>query len=113
MNEMFERINNRCIELGTLPGVVCNKLGIRRGLMTDLKNNPGRYLSAENVLKLARELRVSCDYLISGEDSHFDATSDDRKLLDAYSRATDAEKENVRFILRAYLSKPEEKEAAK
>lgn len=99
---MYDRILRCCAEKGLTPGAVCNAIGVRRGMITELKTGRTKELAASNVYKFAKYLNVSCDYLITGHDFNFDMDSEERTLINCWKRATDDERENVAFILRNY-----------
>lgn len=110
---MYERIELRCKELGIRPGTVCDRIGIRRAFMTEIKTGRTKNLSCEKVALIARELNVSCDWLITGEDFHPSITAFERSLISAWNQASDSERENVAFLLRNYgLAMPVAEETA-
>lgn len=106
---MYDRIVSKLAERNDSPGHMCNALGIRRALISDLKSGKNVALSAANIALVARYLHCTCDYLILGEEPYASLPLDEIALLNAWRSATEAEKENVAFILRernfAYISK--------
>lgn len=100
MSSMYERIVNRCKELGITPGGLCNSLGVRRGTMSELKSGRTQNLSAEKLSLFAKALNVSCDYLITGEEAQVSFSEDEMKLISSWRRASEEERENIAFILR-------------
>ena len=97
---MYDRIISKLAERDDSPGHMCNVLGIRRALISDLKSGKNMNLSAKNVAIIADYLRVTCDYLILGKEPYASLPLDEIALLDAWRSASDKEKENVAFILR-------------
>ena len=68
MNTLGERLKARRQMLGLTQEDLAKKADISKGFLSEVENN-SRNLSAENLMKLARELRVSLDYLMKGEGS--------------------------------------------
>lgn len=108
---MYDRIVLKLRERGISAGAMCNQLGIRRAMMTELKTGATKNLSAEKIAIIAGFLHCSCDYLILGSEPHSDLTLQEQTLLSAWRLASDKERENVAFILRdhgfAFSSTPE------
>lgn len=68
MNTLGDRLKARRQILGLTQEDLAKKAAISKGFLSEVENN-SRNLSAENLLKLARELGVSLDYLMKGEGS--------------------------------------------
>ena len=102
MSTVYDRICAVCTLRGTTPGAVCDKLGMRRAILSDLKSGKTKSLGSDKIAMIARHLRVSCDYLITGEEFFMDCSFDEQQLLNAWRTCTHAERENVAFILRDY-----------
>lgn len=105
MSSTYDRILAACKLRGTTPGAVCDALGLRRALLSELKSGKIKVLGSDKVAMLAQYLRVSCDYLLTGSESHksiADCTYDEEQLLIAWRSCTHSERENVAFILRDY-----------
>lgn len=100
MDTMFDRIYKRLEEMGKKPSNMCDELGIRRAAMSELKNGHTKNLGAERIAQIASYLRVTCDWLITGEDRKPEYTPVERDLVSAWRLASDEERENVAFILR-------------
>ena len=110
MNSVYDRIYAVCVMRGTTPGAVCDKLGMRRAIISDLKSGKTKSLGSDKIAMIANHLRVSCDYLITGEEFRMDYSFDEQQLLHAWRTCTQAERENVAFILRGYgVTLPENK----
>ena len=109
MLTMYDRILYACREKGFTPGYMCDTLGIRRSMITELKNGRTKNLSCEKVAVLSEFLGVSCDYLITGSDHGSEFSQQERDLIHAYRLAPLAEQENIRFMLRNYMPVPADK----
>ena len=97
---MYDRIMLMLNRRNETPGHMCSALGVRRGMISDLKSGKNASLSASNVAMIADYLHVTCDYLIRGKDPFASLPLDEISLLNAWRVASDEEKENVAFILR-------------
>ena len=101
--ELYDRIARRCREIGYTPARVCELIGTRKSVMTDLKNGRINTIQASLLWKFARFLRVSCDYLISGVDYNAPIFShEETELVRCWRECTDEERENIAFSLRSY-----------
>lgn len=67
--EMYKRLIEVAKEKNTSIWKVLDKLGISRGIMSSLKAGRSKSISQSNLEKIARELGVSINYLIYGEES--------------------------------------------
>ena len=77
MGNLYENIQSLCQSQGIRPGRLCDELGIRRGLMPDLKMGRKKGVSAQTAQKIAAYFGVSVGYLLGEEGS--DAVSADQK----------------------------------
>jgi len=68
--DLYERIARRCRELDITPTYVCEQIGTRKSVITDLKKERINTIQSSLLWEFARFLRVSCDWLISGVDYH-------------------------------------------
>lgn len=103
MSTMYDRIVRACKERGVTPGYVCDELGMRRGLISDLKSGKTTILSVPKVAVLAEFLNVSTDYIINGKEMNDNLTQVERDLLYAFRTAPLSDKQNVMFMLRNYM----------
>ncbi len=103
MSTMYDRIIRACQARGVTPGYVCDELGMRRGLISDLKSGKSSILTVPKVAVLAEFLGVSTDYIIFGKEMNGNMTQEERDLLFAYRAASPSEQENVKFMLRNYM----------
>lgn len=97
---MYDRIMKVLNDRGETPGHMCNKLGVRRAMMSELRSKPDSALSARMTAAVADYLHVTCDYLICGRELDIGLTPVQTALVKAWDKASDTERENVAFILR-------------
>ena len=113
---LYERIVQRCNELDYTPSYVCEKIGTRKSVITDLKKGRINTIQASLLWEFARFLRVSCDWLVSG--SEFDSpvyTYEETELIRCWRACSAQERENIAFSLRGYgmpMPKPIQEESA-
>lgn len=107
---IYERIMDCCRRAGQVPAHVCDEAGVPRSVLSMMKQRQDdASITTKNLLRLAKTLNVSCDYLLTGEDFGFDYSYEEQRLVEAYRKATDDERENVCFVLRKYgMSLPQE-----
>ena len=87
MCKMYEIIEALCQSQGIRPGKLCTELGIRRSILSDLKNGRTKQLSAENLGKIAAYFCVSTDYLLGNtETKNAPTESGARTITDAELR---------------------------
>jgi transcriptional regulator with XRE-family HTH domain len=67
MNSLGERIRLLRKELKLTQEELCATIGISKGFLSDVENGK-RNISSANLLDIAKALRVSCDYLLVGEE---------------------------------------------
>jgi transcriptional regulator with XRE-family HTH domain len=82
MNELYERIENMCVDMGINITQMCKNAGVPRGNLTDLKKGRQTGLSAVNLNKIANYFNVSTNYLLTGgqkEKAAIDVVDDDLK----------------------------------
>jgi len=65
MNTLGERLRQGRQKLNLTQEELASRAGISKGFLSEVENN-ARNLSAENLMKLARELGVTLDYLMKG-----------------------------------------------
>ena len=99
---MYDRIMYKLVQRNDTAGHMCNSLGIRRALISDLKAGKNASLSAGNIALIANYLHVTCDYLILGKEPYASLPLDEIALLQAWRLASETERENVAFILRSH-----------
>ena len=88
---------------GTRISAVCDELGLRRALLSDLKNGKTKTIGPYYISAFAKLFHVTMDYLCMGDRDDFELLSqDERALLQAWRECNDDERENVAFILRNY-----------
>ena len=109
MTTMYDRIIFACKEKDCTPGFMCDSLGIRRGLISDLKSGKTSILSVPKIAALASFLNVSTDYLILGKEMNDNLSKEERDLIHAFRTAPLSDRENVKFMLRNYMPVPEDK----
>ena len=103
MSTMYDRILYACAEKGVTPGFVCDELGMRRGLISDLKSGKSSVLTVPKIILLAEYLGVSTDYLILGKEMNENLSQEERELLFAFRTAPHEDRETVMFMLRNYM----------
>ena len=113
---LYERIVSRCNELNYTPTYVCEQIGTRKSVISDLKNGRINTIQASLLWEFARFLRVSCDWLISGVDYNAPVFShEETELVRCWRACSAEERENIAFSLRAYgmpMPKPTQQESA-
>lgn len=68
--ETYEIITSLCNSRGITVGKMCNDLGLRQALLSDLKSGRARSLSSGNLLLIANYFNVSVDYLLGVKHVH-------------------------------------------
>jgi transcriptional regulator with XRE-family HTH domain len=66
LKSLGDRIKSCRQALGLTQEELARRADISKGFLSEVENN-SRNLSADNLMKLARELKVSLDYLMKGE----------------------------------------------
>ena len=69
MGRLYETIQQLCNSRNIRPGRLCAELGLSRGLMTDLKMDRKKSVSAETAQKIATFFGVSVAYLLGQANS--------------------------------------------
>lgn len=99
MGNLYEIIMELCQRDGIRPGTLCNRLGLSRGLMTDLKMGRKKSLSAETAQKIAGYFGVSVGYLLGqGEPDILDEV--DVAFYGEFKELSEEQKETVRDMVR-------------
>lgn len=68
MSQMYILIKILCKNQGISIAEMCRRVGIRQGLISDLKNGHSQSLKAENLHKLANYFGVPMEYFLYGPD---------------------------------------------
>ena len=68
MANLYDTIQELCLQAGIRPGRLCDELGLSRGLMTDLKMGRKKGVNAETAQKIASYFGVSVGFLLGQED---------------------------------------------
>ena len=104
MGNLYDRISELCEKNGVKGAFVCGKLGISKGLFSDLKAGRRTGVSAVTAQKLASYFGVSVGYLLGEEEQKEKPTVQDdglseekRKLL---NRIKDLPEEQIELLLR-------------
>lgn len=106
MESMYDRIVKTCKVRGLTPSGLCVKVGTRKAIMSDLKSGRTNTIRTDTLVNFARELGVSTDYLLTGEE--LTLTSEESVLLRCWRLASDTDRQNVAFVLREYgMTMPE------
>jgi len=100
IGEIYNRIVACCRERDILPSHLCDRLGVPRSILTELKKRAS--LTTDRLETFAKGLNVSCDYLISGREFTYGLSEEEKNLLDAYHKATAEERETICFMLRKH-----------
>lgn len=112
MEGLYERIVLLCRKKGITPSFMCDQLHIRKAVISDFKAGRTKSMHTDTIASFAEYLGTSCDYLLLGRE--FRMTDEENALLNAWRHASDAEKQNVAFILRDHgmvMPAPSEEEA--
>lgn len=83
MSTLYDRVIWACNKRGVTPSLMCDKIGIRRAFVSELKTREEGVVSYGKIAAMAHFLHVSTDFLIFGEDRD-NLTVDERDVLDAY-----------------------------
>lgn len=83
MGNMYEKIQQLCVQKGIKPGRVCADTGLSRGMMTDLKMGRTKELSAKNAKIIADYFGVSVGFLMGEENEKAPTNAGERKMSDA------------------------------
>lgn len=62
-NPLYAEIVKLCDAKGVRVSTMCNAVGIRQGLLSDLKHGRTEFLSAQNIWRIAQYFGVSTDIL--------------------------------------------------
>ena len=100
--EIYDRLDMLARDRGTRVSAVCDELNLRRALLSDLKNGKTQTIGSNYISDFANYFHVTMDYVYNGDRTDLVLTTDETTLLSAWRSATDDERENVAFILRAY-----------
>lgn len=100
MANLYETIEKLCAERNIRPGRLCDKLGLSRGLMTDLKMGRKKSVNAETARKIADFLGVSVGLLL-GQESPRDVLEEvDVAFYGDFKELDEQEKNAVRDMVR-------------
>lgn len=72
MYTLYERLKNECEKHGETLYGMCRKLGISKGVMTNLKSGISKSLSVSTLNKFADALGVSINYLANGTNDEIE-----------------------------------------
>jgi len=100
METMYDRIVMMCKVRGMTPSGMCNRLGIRKAIMSDLKSGRINSIHTDTLVMFAGALGVTTDYLLLGKETSL--TEKESNLLSAWRQASQEEKDIIAFILRKY-----------
>lgn len=114
MSSLYETIQQLCQQKGIRPGRLCDDLGLSRGVITDLKMNRKKGVSAQTAQKIAAYFHVSVGYLLGQED----APTAKQDVLDevdvafygAFKELGEEDKETVRDMVRLMRARREAKQ---
>lgn len=70
MNQMYILIKNLCLKEGISIAEMSRRVGIRQGLISDLKSGHSQSLKVENLSKIANYFKVPIDYFTDDADSY-------------------------------------------
>lgn len=82
MSSLYEVIQSLCQKEGIRPGNLCDKLGLSRGLITDLKMGRKKGVSAQTAQKIASYFGVSVGYLLGQEDNDSVQSTESASMAD-------------------------------
>jgi len=108
MNHLYETIQELCQKEGIRPGALCDRLGLSRGLMTDLKMGRKKGVNAQTAQKIAAYFGVSVGYLLGKDGAQVPETAAPTDVLDQvdvafygdFKELDEEEKEAVRDMVR-------------
>ena len=100
MENLYENIEQLCIQRGIRPGKLCNDLGISRGLITDLKMGRKKTVNAETAQKIASYFGISVGQLLGQESSADILDQVDVAFYGEFKELNEEEKNAVRDMVR-------------
>ena len=107
MNHLYQTIEELCRSQGIRPGTLCDRVGLSRGLMTDLKMGRKKGVNAQTAQKIAAYFGVSVGYLLGQDGAQIPETSAtdvldqvDVAFYGDFKELDEEEKEAVRDMVR-------------
>lgn len=97
MSTLYKRIVDLCENKGIKPGRMCVDLCLSKSLMTKLRDNENKTITAETAAKIANYFNVPVGYLLGAEEAkekesiQTDELSDSEKQLIMLLRSLPAE----------------------
>lgn len=97
MSTLYKRIVDLCENKGVKPGRMCVDLCLSKSLMTKLRDNENKTITAETAAKIANYFNVPVGYLLGAEETkekesiQTDELSDSEKQLIMLLRSLPAE----------------------
>ena len=112
MGNLYDNIQELCMQKGIRPGHLCDSLGLSRGLMTDLKMGRKKGVNADTAQKIASYFGVSVGYLLgqTGEESTDILDQVDIAFYGAFKELDEEQKETVRDMVRVMRQRRAEKQ---
>lgn len=99
---IYYRLDALARDRGERISSVCDRLELRRALVSDLKTGKTKTIGSNYIAEFANYFHVTMDYIYNGDRDDLALSNDERLLLSAWRNASDDERENVAFILRNY-----------
>jgi len=106
MNNMYNIVEELCVEKGVNVTQMCREAGIPRATMTELKMGRTEKLSTMNLEKLATYFGMSIDDLLNGQKEKLtpnkgsERNYGDSVLMDAFKQADASTQEAILLLLK-------------
>jgi transcriptional regulator with XRE-family HTH domain len=108
MGNLYDRISELCEKKGVKGAAVCGKLGISKGLFSDLKAGRRTGVSAVTAQKIATYFGVTVGYLLGEEEQKEKPTAQgdelSEKMLELINRVKELPEEKVELLLQVARS---------
>lgn len=92
--------------IGITPYKIAKETGISQGLMNEYKNGK-RTPTTENLIKIAKYLDCSIDFLLGLKPKPIDEPEDEHRLIKAYRNLTDEGKKAILTTAELYANSPQ------
>lgn len=105
MSEMYNIIEELCLQKGVNITQMCQEAGIPRATITELKKGRTQTLGPKNLDKLATYFEVSMEYFLGNKKKPTPENGSERNygdsvLMDAFKRADESTQEAILLLLK-------------
>lgn len=113
MNIVYEKIEQLCKNAGITCGKLCGEIGVRRSLLSDLKQGRKSSLSADTLAKIANYFDVSIDYLLGNTDKKKPLVNNDEELTEYLEELKNRKEMRMLFSISKSCTKEEVEQAVR